>query len=66
MDKESIERLSLLNSHILPTPTQKTESKVDPQTNALRSVIKNFHKKPLQERLNQMHKVFPDLDTQML
>lgn len=36
------------------------------QQKVLRSVIKNFHKKPLQERLNQLTQLYPSLDIKTL
>lgn len=37
---------------------------IDPSV--LRSVQVNFHKKPIQERLNELTKLYPTLDTDML
>jgi hydroxymethylglutaryl-CoA reductase len=32
----------------------------------MKNVNKNFHKKPLQERLNQLTQIHPELDVKML
>ena len=38
----------------------------EPDSSVMRSVAVNFHKKPLEERLSELTKLYPQLDTEML
>ena len=57
-ESNGLKRLNLLDSQFVSN-TQKGNQKMDwknedAYNKVMRSVIKNFHKKPLQERLNQV------------
>ena len=60
-----LNRLNLLDSQFVANATKATQKMdwkhEDAYNKVMRSVIKNFHKKPLQERLNQVINLISNL-----